>query len=177
VSGRSRAARRSRGAHPRTPAQSFHRSEEARDETDRLDGHPDLRAEVRAGIRAAAAAASESGTHCARLAAQQGAPHQEVLNQRALTILRRVDDKLSGRDFEPTRVLDVNEQVQVRARAAPAPERLTRPRAQKLVDQAMSNTNLCQCYAGWCGSRALGAVHATAARTDPVAAAHRCPFW
>jgi len=54
-----------------------------------------------------------------------------VINERAVTVIRRVEKKLTGRDFG-TSILDVREQV------------------NKLIEQATSMDNLCQCYAGWC---------------------------
>jgi len=56
----------------------------------------------------------------------------EVVNARALAIVNRVSNKLTGRDFKTTQTLDVSTQV------------------QKLIEQAMSLENLCQCYIGWC---------------------------
>ncbi|EEB07626.1 phosphatidylinositol kinase Tor2 [Schizosaccharomyces japonicus yFS275] len=56
----------------------------------------------------------------------------EVLNQRAITVLNRIQNKLSGRDFKPNRSLDVPSQV------------------EKLIQQATSIENLCLCYIGWC---------------------------
>ncbi|KAK5667368.1 phosphatidylinositol kinase-related protein kinase tor1 [Batrachochytrium dendrobatidis] len=58
----------------------------------------------------------------------------EGMNARALTVISRVSNKLTGRDFKPTVTLDVPLQV------------------QKLILQATSFENLCQCYAGWCAS-------------------------
>eukprot|EP00727_Mastigamoeba_balamuthi_P000853 m51a1_g10765 putative protein atypical group (2524) ;mRNA; r:20614-29506 len=55
----------------------------------------------------------------------------EVLNARALTVIKRVSRKLTGRDFG-NYVLDVPAQV------------------DKLIKQATSHENLCQCYIGWC---------------------------
>jgi phosphatidylinositol kinase/protein kinase (PI-3 family) len=48
------------------------------------------------------------------------------LNARALTVINRVSNKLTGRDFKPTVTLDVSSQV------------------QKLIMQATSMENLCQ---------------------------------
>ena len=56
----------------------------------------------------------------------------EALNQRALAVVDRVQQKLTGRDFKPTQVLDVREQV------------------QRLILQATSVENLCQTFIGWC---------------------------
>ena len=57
-----------------------------------------------------------------------GEPH--ALNERAVRVIRRVDNKLTGREFGEQ--LTVAEQV------------------QRLIEQATSNQNLCQCYTGWC---------------------------
>lgn len=61
--------------------------------------------------------------------------HDEVLNEKALTVIRRVQDKLTGTDF-PDReddlgALDVSDQV------------------QRLIVQATSVENLCQLFIGW----------------------------
>jgi len=55
----------------------------------------------------------------------------EVLNRKALQVIKRVSNKLTGKDFgnDP---LDIPEQV------------------QKLILQSTSHENLCQCYIGWC---------------------------
>ena len=59
------------------------------------------------------------------------------LNKRALAIVNRVRDKLTGRDFThiddaPDAAVSVHKQVDL------------------LIQQATSNENLCQCYVGWC---------------------------
>lgn len=56
----------------------------------------------------------------------------EALNARAVAVIQRVQNKLTGRDFRPNQVLDVPLQV------------------QRLIVQATSLENLCQCYIGWC---------------------------
>lgn len=56
----------------------------------------------------------------------------EVLNSKALTVINRVSNKLTGKDFRPNTTLDVKSQV------------------HKLILQATSLENLCQCYIGWC---------------------------
>ena len=58
--------------------------------------------------------------------------NHEIQNVRAVQVLRRVKEKLTGRDFKPGRELDVEEQV------------------GKLIGQATSVENLCQHYIGWC---------------------------
>lgn len=60
--------------------------------------------------------------------------HEEALNEKALKVIHRVQDKLCGTDFpdydgEP---LDVNDQV------------------QRLIEQATSTENLSQLFIGWC---------------------------
>ncbi|EQC27376.1 FKBP12-rapamycin complex-associated protein [Saprolegnia diclina VS20] len=61
-----------------------------------------------------------------------GAP-REALNEKAVAVIRRVQAKLTGRDFDDCREpLSVSDQV------------------QRLITQAASHENLCQCYIGWC---------------------------
>lgn len=57
---------------------------------------------------------------------------KEVQNGRALQVLARVKEKLTGRDFKPDEELHVGAQV------------------DKLLAQATSVENLCQHYIGWC---------------------------
>ncbi|KAJ7696596.1 armadillo-type protein [Mycena rosella] len=57
---------------------------------------------------------------------------QEVRNGKALSVYNRVQHKLTGRDFDPEVYLPVNQQV------------------EKLILQATSIENLCQCFSGWC---------------------------
>jgi FKBP12-rapamycin complex-associated protein len=56
----------------------------------------------------------------------------EVLNEKALAVIRRVQDKLTGLDFDNETAMDVAEQV------------------ERLVEQATSKENLCQCFIGYC---------------------------
>lgn len=64
------------------------------------------------------------------LAGDGGSAQEEALNNKALALLRRVEDKLNGTDFgEP---LEVPDQV------------------QRLLTQATSCENLSQLYIGWC---------------------------
>ncbi|XP_015906953.1 serine/threonine-protein kinase mTOR [Parasteatoda tepidariorum] len=56
----------------------------------------------------------------------------EALNEKAVQIINRVQDKLTGRDFDPGRILEIDEQVDL------------------LIRQATSHENLCQSYIGWC---------------------------
>lgn len=57
---------------------------------------------------------------------------QERMNSRAMIVVNRVRDKLTGRDFDPNVTFDVPHQIEL------------------LIRQATSNENLCQCYMGWC---------------------------
>ena len=63
----------------------------------------------------------------------QGDP-SEVLNERAVAVMKRMSDKLTGRDFVP--VQGDNDSVQ--------------RQVQRLIQQATSHENLCQLYIGWC---------------------------
>ncbi|XP_077998557.1 serine/threonine-protein kinase mTOR-like [Glandiceps talaboti] len=56
----------------------------------------------------------------------------EALNKKAISIINRVRDKLTGHDFKGHDQLDVPTQVEL------------------LIRQATSHENLCQCYIGWC---------------------------
>ena len=64
----------------------------------------------------------------------------EVLNQRALAVIDRVSDKLTGRDFGGNDSLSVPVQV------------------QKLIIQATSYENLCVAYVGWCPCKSKGLI-------------------
>lgn len=56
----------------------------------------------------------------------------EAVNKKALAIITRVREKLTGRDFSHEETLTVQKQVDL------------------LIQQATSNENLCQSYIGWC---------------------------
>ncbi|CAG9112203.1 unnamed protein product [Plutella xylostella] len=61
------------------------------------------------------------------------APAELNLNKRALSIINRIRDKLTGKDFPGVEeVVGVSKQVDL------------------LIRQATCNENLCQCYIGWC---------------------------
>jgi len=57
---------------------------------------------------------------------------QEVRNERALNVFNRVQHKLTGRDFDPNAALTIEAQV------------------DRLIQEATSLENLCQCFSGWC---------------------------
>lgn len=56
----------------------------------------------------------------------------DVRNKRALEVVRRIQNKLNGRDFNPNVSLSVPEQI------------------QRLVQEATSLENLCVAFIGWC---------------------------
>lgn len=57
----------------------------------------------------------------------------EKLNYKAVVVINRVRDKLTGRDFDSSsKSLGISQQVDL------------------LISQATSHENLCQCYIGWC---------------------------
>ena len=56
----------------------------------------------------------------------------ESVNVRALSVVNRIKDKLTGRDFNKDEEISVEEQVEL------------------LIKQATSHANLCQAYIGWC---------------------------
>ncbi|KAL8298163.1 hypothetical protein RB601_002695 [Gaeumannomyces tritici] len=80
-----------------------------------------------------------AGTNSSALGTSQGANGQvpkqdiaEIQNERAVEVLDRVSQKLTGRDFKPEEELDVISQV------------------HKLIMEATKLENLCQHYIGWC---------------------------
>lgn len=56
----------------------------------------------------------------------------EETNRKAIMVLNRVKDKLTGKDFGDTDPTDEINQVDL------------------LIKQATSSENLCQCFIGWC---------------------------
>lgn len=54
-----------------------------------------------------------------------------ILNEKAVSVITRVESKLTGKDFGPE-VLGVTQQV------------------DELIKQASNHVNLAQCYIGWC---------------------------
>lgn len=66
------------------------------------------------------------------LAPNNDAEAKEVQNARALQVLSRVKDKLTGRDFKGPQELKHTEQV------------------ERLIKEATNLENLCQHYIGWC---------------------------
>lgn len=70
--------------------------------------------------------------HRSSVAPANDAEAKEVQNARALQVLSRVKEKLTGKDFKPTEELNVNMQV------------------DRLIREATNLENLCQHYIGWC---------------------------
>lgn len=60
----------------------------------------------------------------------------EVLNERAVIVMARMSNKLTGRDFHGCGDVELGLTV--------------RSQVQKLIAQATSHENLCQSYVGWC---------------------------
>lgn len=56
----------------------------------------------------------------------------KLLNRRAVEIVNRIHDKLTGRDFNPKELLTIDKQVDL------------------LIKEATSNENLATLYVGWC---------------------------
>ena len=75
----------------------------------------------------------ESSSVMSVLGQQEQPVDEQVLNDRAVSVLRRVKMKLAGSDFpDQAPKLDVETQV------------------NRLVNEARSDLNLCQMYVGWC---------------------------
>ncbi|KAJ3128378.1 phosphatidylinositol kinase- protein kinase tor1 [Nowakowskiella sp. JEL0407] len=53
-------------------------------------------------------------------------------NVKAMNVIKRIENKLTGRDFKLEKQLNVEQQV------------------EKLIAEARDNEKLCQCYVGWC---------------------------
>ncbi|KAL3350416.1 hypothetical protein AABB24_023072 [Solanum stoloniferum] len=81
----------------------------------------------------------------------------EVLNERAVAVMARMSNKLTGRDFAATsssssslqHPLDHSTLISGETREADHGLSV-KLQVQKLIQQAMSHENLCQNYVGWC---------------------------
>jgi phosphatidylinositol kinase/protein kinase (PI-3 family) len=77
-----------------------------------------------------------------------GAAHEEALNEKALKVIRRVQDKLTGTDF-PDNGSGVDHSNSGHSGGGGDP--LDVPdQVQRLIIQATSSENLCQLFIGWC---------------------------
>ncbi|XP_064091213.1 serine/threonine-protein kinase mTOR-like [Macrobrachium nipponense] len=83
-------------------------------------------------IMEATSSTAPLGSHTKKVELREDLGTSEALNKRAVAIINRVRDKLTGRDFCHDEPLDVHKQVEL------------------LIAQATSHENLCQCYIGWC---------------------------
>lgn len=61
-----------------------------------------------------------------------GTQHEAALNEKALKVIQRVEEKLTGTEFNMDKAADVPDQV------------------QRLIVQATNSETLCQLYIGWC---------------------------
>jgi len=73
---------------------------------------------------------SNQSSQLMEMLASEVSHEPEALNERAVRVIRRVHNKLTGREFGDE--LTVSQQV------------------QRLIVQATSHQNLCQCFVGWC---------------------------
>lgn len=62
----------------------------------------------------------------------------EVLNERAVAVMKRMSDKLTGRDFLQDGLPGSLDSDSIQSQV------------QRLITQACSHENLCQSYIGWC---------------------------
>lgn len=82
----------------------------------------------------------------------------EVLNERAVAVMTRMKNKLTGRDFSPAPSFggSIANNSTIADRSGLGNDRDSESglsvtvQVQKLIDQAMSHENLCQSYVGWC---------------------------
>lgn len=91
---------------------------------------------------AAAAGATTGSPPRGNLQAREAIGHMEdaagALNERAVAVMKRMKDKLMGRDY----VID--------GMALPTESDSMPSQVQRLINQALSHENLCQSYIGWC---------------------------
>lgn len=62
----------------------------------------------------------------------------EALNERAVAVMKRMSDKLTGRDFIESSSSSLSDGDAIEKQV------------QRLIEQATSDENLCQSYIGWC---------------------------
>ncbi|XP_074302937.1 serine/threonine-protein kinase TOR-like isoform X1 [Silene latifolia] len=81
----------------------------------------------------------------------------EVLNERAVMVMARMSNKLTGRDFSTASTVTSASQLMLdSSNPVPGDARevehglSVKLQVQKLIDQATSYENLCQNYVGWC---------------------------
>lgn len=71
----------------------------------------------------------------------------EVLNERAVAVMARMSNKLTGHDFMPTNTASLLHEP-LGDRREVEPGLTVKTQVQKLITQAMSHENLCQSYVG-----------------------------
>ena len=74
--------------------------------------------------------AASTNSQLLEMLAMEGSYEPEMLNERAVRVIRRVDNKLRGREF--------GEEVPVAQQV------------QRLIEAATSHDNLCVLFTGWC---------------------------
>ena len=78
----------------------------------------------------------------------------EVLNERAVSVMRRMAAKLTGRDGGAVAGVPgapTSAAAAAAAAVADGPADSVEAQVQRLINEAMSHENLCQSYIGWCG--------------------------
>jgi FKBP12-rapamycin complex-associated protein len=73
----------------------------------------------------------------------------EELNKRALSVINRINKKLTGRDFEDEELQGSKDELLSNFNLKQRPLDYS-DQVQLLIEQATSHANLCQCYIGWC---------------------------
>jgi FKBP12-rapamycin complex-associated protein len=66
----------------------------------------------------------------------------KVLNTRAVEVMKRMSDKLMGRDYAP--------ELSVGGGAGGLEPDSVAAQVQRLIHMAVNHENLCQSYVGWC---------------------------
>ena len=81
--------------------------------------------------------------------ADDGSLKTEVLNKKALKIISRVQDKLTGRTIRFFFRLAIMLHCLLGRDFSPDEWNTVQEQVDQLIRQAQSNENLCQCYIGW----------------------------
>ena len=91
------------------------------------------RQHLESGVASSSVVRSYTASYAARVEMLTAGLDEQVLNDRAVSVLRRVKSKLAGSDFpDQASKLDVETQV------------------RRLIAEAQSDLNLCHLYVGWC---------------------------
>lgn len=114
----------------------------------------------------------------------------EVLNERAVIVMARMSNKLTGRDFTPGSSVP-NIYIQEHSSLIPGDTReadhglSVKVQVQKLILQATSHENLCQNYVGYVfrlynlpfPQSTCSILHLFICATDNFSGFRWCPFW